>query len=93
MRLRKKRQRARPTVWAPESAVMSRAERPLAANAETRDAVLEPGPGRLALAALWLAVRESFRPSCTFHVGPPSCSAHAEQRSEERVVLGTVDTC
>jgi hypothetical protein len=62
-------------VCAPESAVISRADSPFAANAAMSDAALEPGPGRLALAALWLAVRESFRPSGTLHVGPPSCRA------------------
>jgi hypothetical protein len=34
---------------------------------------LDPGPGRFEFARLWLAVRESFRPSGTLHVGPPSC--------------------
>ena len=43
--------RARPTVCAPDSSVMSRADRPLAASEATSEARLEPGPGRLALAA------------------------------------------
>ena len=64
----------RPTVCAPDSAVMSRADRPCLPNVDTSVARLDPGPGRLALARLWLAVRESLRPSGTLHVGPPSCT-------------------
>jgi hypothetical protein len=73
MRLRKVVHRACPMVCAPESAVMSRAERPLLPNMVMSVARLESGPGRLALAALWLAVCASRRPRYTVHVGPPSC--------------------
>jgi hypothetical protein len=73
MRLRKNWHCDLPMVCAPDSAVMSRADRPWFPNMVMSVARLEPGPGRLALAALWLAVRESLRPSGTLHVGPPSC--------------------
>ncbi|URE17162.1 hypothetical protein MUK42_11305 [Musa troglodytarum] len=76
---RKEAQRAWPMVWAPESAVMSRALRPLAAKEETSWERLEPGLGRLLLAALWLAVVASLRPSCTVHVGPPSCTQYSNR--------------
>jgi hypothetical protein len=52
---------------------MSCGERLLLPNMEMNVARLEPGPGMFVLAALWLAVRESVRPSGTFQVGPPSC--------------------
>lgn len=65
---------ARPMVWAPERAVMSRALRPLDLNMEMRVEREAEGGGRLELAALWLAVLESRRPSCTFQEGPPSCT-------------------
>ncbi|KAM0850608.1 hypothetical protein ACQ4PT_052952 [Festuca glaucescens] len=90
-------QRARPTVCAPESAVMSRAESPLAANEASCDARLAPGPGRLALAAAWLAVRASFRPSFTVQVGPPrrltaSRDASARTSAQETVALHAAST-
>jgi hypothetical protein len=73
MRVRKLAHRADPTVCAPERATRSRESRPLDANADTRDAALEEGDGRLLFAAAWLAVRASRRPRGTAHVGPLSC--------------------
>ncbi|URE48704.1 hypothetical protein MUK42_13791 [Musa troglodytarum] len=52
-----------PMVWVPESAVMSRALRPLAFNLETRSERLEENEGRSRLASPWLAVLASRRPS------------------------------
>jgi hypothetical protein len=72
MRVRNVVHRARPIVWPPESAVMSRALSPLAANWEVRVVRLANGDGSWALAALWLAVLASLRPSGTVHEGPPS---------------------
>lgn len=51
----------------------SRALRPLAAKAVVSVGRSENGEGSSALAALWLAVLASLRPSATVHEGPPSC--------------------
>lgn len=73
MRLRNTIHLACPIVCPPESAVISLALKPLAENMEIRVERLEAGDGIWELAALWLAVLASLRPSCTVHVGPPSC--------------------
>jgi len=63
-------------VWAPESAVMSRAVRFLEAKREMRDERLAVGGGRLAFAALMLADVVSLLPSGTVHVGPPNYNSN-----------------
>ena len=72
MRLRKVVHRACPMVCAPDSAVMSRADRPCLLNSEMSVPRLAVDCGRLLLARDALAVVESRRPSGTFQVGPPS---------------------
>lgn len=72
MRVRKVEHCAKPKVWPPERAVMSRALRPFAANIEMRVERLENGEGIWLFAALKLAVLASLLPSGTVHVGPPS---------------------
>ena len=52
---------------------MSLALKPLAENMEIRVARLDAGDGIWLLAALWLAVLASLRPSGTVHDGPPRC--------------------
>lgn len=64
--------RAMPMVWAPLKAVMSRAVRFLEAKREMRVARLAVAGGRLAFAALSLAVLVSFLPKGTVHEGPPN---------------------
>lgn len=53
---------------------MSLAVKPLAVKLEMRAARSANGDGRLLLAALWLAVLASLRPSGTVHDVPPSCT-------------------
>ncbi|OAY84397.1 hypothetical protein ACMD2_02060 [Ananas comosus] len=87
-------------VWAPESAVMSRAVRPLAANLEMRVERSELGPGRSEFAVLWLAVVASRRPSRTFQnelfasitKKTPSRAARARMSAHETVALQAAST-
>ncbi|CAA7410236.1 unnamed protein product [Spirodela intermedia] len=71
--VRKKKQRARPMVCAPERATRSCKLRPLLANLVVRAERLNDGPGRLMLASFRLAVVASRRPRGTVHQGPPLC--------------------
>lgn len=63
---------ASPMVWAPDKATMSLALRPLAENMEVSVDRLEDAAGIWELAALWLAVLASLRPSATVHDVPPN---------------------
>nr|ACR35782.1 unknown [Zea mays] len=90
-------QRARPTVCAPDSAVRSRASRPLAPNADSSAGSDASGGGRLAFAAPALASRASRRPSGTAHRGPPSRltasrAARARMSAQETVALQDAST-
>lgn len=73
--------------WPPESAVSSRTLRPLEEKEETRLEKLNVGAGIWLFAALWLAVLASLRPSCTVHVGPPSCNIITIQKVEAKMTL------
>ncbi|KAH0448159.1 hypothetical protein IEQ34_021959 [Dendrobium chrysotoxum] len=75
MRERKNWHWACPMVWAPESAVMSRALRPFAANLVMRVERVDDGAGRSLFAVLWLAEVASLRPRATVHFGPPNCTS------------------
>ncbi|CAA6673029.1 unnamed protein product [Spirodela intermedia] len=79
MRLRKVAQRATPKVCAPERATSSRRFSPWLAKLEMSAERLDDGPGRLLLAALWLAVLASLRPRGTVHEGPPLCMEEGSQ--------------
>ena len=73
MRVRKTVHRAWPMVWLPESAVMSRALKPLLENIEMRVDRLDVGAGIWLFASVWLAVLASLLPNNTVHVCAPSC--------------------
>ncbi|CAA7410245.1 unnamed protein product [Spirodela intermedia] len=79
MRLRKVAQRATPKVCAPERATRSRRLSPWLAKLEMSADRLDDGPGRLLLAAFWLAVLASLRPRGTVHEGPPLCVEEGSQ--------------